>query len=159
MSDFPNFLTKAAELYLAAPLFFNWAAPIVVAIVGGLIWLAYWLGGKFADSEINGLKAQIAALDQRFNFAKDQVASSTKEATDVRSQLDKLKGQIAVHAPVEQLQNSTALLEGNLNRLLTANTAASETLTHRSTGFDEAGQLIWKPILPSAHSRARKKRE
>ena len=65
MGDFQNFLTKGADFYLVAPSFFNWAAPIVVATIGGLIWLAYWFGGKFADSEINGQLAHIAALDQR----------------------------------------------------------------------------------------------
>jgi hypothetical protein len=67
MNAFTNFMTKAAELYLSAPLFFNWAVSIIVVSIGGLIGLAYWLGSKFAKAESDGLKAQIAALDQRFN--------------------------------------------------------------------------------------------
>jgi hypothetical protein len=148
MNAFTNFLTKGAEFYLSAPIFFNWAAPLLLAGIGGIIWFAYWLGGKFADSEINGLKAQIAALDQRFNLAKDQTAISTKEATESKAQLERLKQQIENHAPLESLQNSTSLLEGNLIRMISANTAASESLGHVSTGFDEKGRLIWRPIRP-----------
>src|SRR5258708_7304086 len=148
MNAFPNFLTKGAEFYLSAPTFFNWAVPILLAGIGGIIWLAYWLGGKFADSEINGLKAQIAALDQRFSLAKDRTAISTNEATESRAQLERLKQQIENHAPLESLQNSTSLLEGNLIRMISANNAASESLGHISTGFDERGRLTWRPIRP-----------
>jgi hypothetical protein len=56
MEAFKDFLTKAADLYLAAPAFFNWAAPILVAIIGGMIWLAFWLGGKLSEGEIAELK-------------------------------------------------------------------------------------------------------
>jgi hypothetical protein len=69
MDAFTNFLTKGVEFYLAAPAFFNWSVPAVFVGIGGITWLAYWLGGKFADSEVRGLRAQVAALDQRFNLA------------------------------------------------------------------------------------------
>src|SRR5882762_6068153 len=124
MNDFASFLSKGAEFYLSAPAFFNWGAPLVVGIVGGLIWLAYWLGGKFAESENTGLKAQIAAIEQRFNLAKEQTVIFTKEIADLGAQLDNLKAKIANHAPLKELQDSTALLEGNIGRLQNANTAA-----------------------------------
>jgi hypothetical protein len=145
MGDLQNFLTKAAELYLAAPLFFNWAAPIVVAFISGLVWLAYWLGGKFADSEINGLTAQALVLNQHVSFAKDQAEISAKEATGLKETLNE---QITRRATPIELQNSTSLIEGNLARLIGANTAASESLGHVSTGIDAQGRLTWRPIRP-----------
>lgn len=152
MAAITNFMTKAAEFYLSAPAFFNWAAPLLVVGIGGLVGLAYWLGGKLAEAENNGLKAQIAALDQRFNFAKEQAALSTKEAVDLKAQLEKLKSQIAGRASLLELQNSTAVLDGNLNRLMIANTAVADALDYhyRSFGFDGNGQLIWRKIAGPA---------
>jgi hypothetical protein len=144
MSDFRNFLTKAAELYLAAPLFFNWAAPIIVAIIGGLIGLAYWLGGKFADAEVNGLKAQIGALDQRFSLAQEQTAVAAKEATDLKASVEKLQMQIKERESTEVLVLSSKLLDENVNRVLSANTAAQGYLI--STGFNGAGGFNWRPM-------------
>lgn len=148
MNAVTNFLTTGALFYLSAPTFFNWAVPLLLAGIGAIIWVAYWLGGKFRDSEINGLKAQLAAIDQRFNLAKDQTAISTDEATASKARLELLKRQIENRAPMESLQNSTALLERNLIRMIGANNAASESLGHISTGFDEKGQLTWRPIQP-----------
>ena len=156
MSDFQNFLTKAVDFYLTAPQFFNWAAPIIVGAIAGTIWLAYWLGGKFADAEINGLKAQVAALDQRFSLAKEQTVVSMKEATDSKGQLEKLRQEINNRAPIETLQNSSKVLDANLNRVLSANTAASEILGYISTGFDDRGQLKWRPIRPDEERLLRK---
>jgi hypothetical protein len=148
MDDFQNFVTKAAELYSAAPLFFNWAAPIVVAFISGLVWLAYWLGGKFADSEINGLTAQALVLNQHVSFAKDQAEISAKEAAGLKARLETLNEQITRRATPVELQDSTSLIEGNLARLIGANTAASESLGHVSTGIDAQGRLTWRPIRP-----------
>jgi hypothetical protein len=153
MNAFLNFMTKAAELYLAAPMFFNWIVPTVVVAVGGLIWLAYWLGSKFAKAESDGLKAQIAALDQRFNFAKEQTSVAGREIEGLRAELQKLKEQIAHNATALELQNSTAILDGKLNRALSANTASSDALSFRSVGFDKTGQLVWEPITRSSDSR------
>jgi hypothetical protein len=156
MSDFQYFLTKAENLYQAAPQFFNWAGPIIAGAIAGTVWLVYWLGGKFADAEINGLKAQFAALDQRFSLAKEQTVVSTKEATDSKVQLDKLQHEINNRAPTETLQNSSKVLGANLNRVLSANTAASETLGYISTGFDGRGQLRWRPMRPDEEHLLRK---
>ncbi|QND70808.1 hypothetical protein [Tardiphaga robiniae] len=144
MNGFTNFLTKAAEFYLSAPTFFNWAGPVLVAIAGGIIWLAYFLGGKFAESEINGLKAQIAALDQRFSLAKEQTAEAAKEAADLKSSVEKLQVQIKNREPEEVLTRSSKLLDANVNRVLSANTAAQGYLI--STGFNEKGVLRWRPM-------------
>ncbi|SDK27662.1 MULTISPECIES: hypothetical protein [Bradyrhizobium] len=144
MDALKDFLTKAADLYLAAPAFFNWAAPIFIAAIGGLIGLAYWLGGKFADSEINGLKAQMAALDQRFSLAKEQTAVSAKEASDLKSQLEKLQHQITNRESTEVLTESSRVLTTNLNRMISANNAAQGYLV--STGFDKNGELSWRPM-------------
>jgi len=84
-------MTKVAELYLTAPSFFNWIGPALVVAVGGIIWLAYWLGSKFAKAESDGLKAQIAALDQRFNFAKEQTLVAGREIEGLKVELTKLK--------------------------------------------------------------------
>lgn len=146
MHAFTTVVTRGAEFYLSAPTFFNWAGPLLFVGISGVIWFAYWLGGKFADSEINGLKAQALVLDQRFSFAREQADLSTREATGLKAQLDSLKGQIEGHAPVPELQNSTSLIEVNLIRLIDANTAVSKSLGHVSTGFDSQGRLTWRPI-------------
>lgn len=148
MDNFSAFLSKGAELYLSAPQFFNWVIPAFFAFVAGAIWLAYWLGGKFADAEVKGLKAHIGALDQRFSLAKEQTMVSTQEAVTTKTQLEVLKKQIEESAPREVLQNSRSVLEGNLNRVVSANNAASHSLGMVSVGFDERGQLKWRPILP-----------
>jgi hypothetical protein len=146
MNAFLEFMKKAAELYLAAPVFFNWIGPLVVVAIGGLIWMAYWLGSKFAKAESDGLKAQIAALDQRFNFAKEQTLAAGKEIEDLKIELQKLKDQLAHNATPLELQNSTAMLDLKLNRALSANTASSDALSFRSIEFGKA----WTPItLPS----------
>jgi hypothetical protein len=46
MEAFKDFLTKAADLYLVAPAFFNWAAPILVAIIGGMDLASILVGWK-----------------------------------------------------------------------------------------------------------------
>jgi hypothetical protein len=148
--DISILVQKGTDLYLVAPLFFNWAASIVLATISGLIWLAYWLGR--GNSAINGVWAHIFAVDQRFNLAKEQAALSTKEATNSKIQLEKLRQEIDNRAPTETLQRSTAVLDGNLNRLLTANTSVSKSLGQVSIGFDKNGQLIWRPIEPGTFS-------
>jgi hypothetical protein len=135
MNGFTNFLNKAAELYLAAPLFFNWFAAFLVTLVGGLLWLSYWLGGKFSQAEISGLKAQIAALEQRFNLAKEQAAISVQEGEALKKKVDVLHYQIEHKAPILELRNSTAVVDSNMNRMLAANTAVTETLGMVSIGI------------------------
>lgn len=159
MDGFTTFLTKGAEFYLSAPTFFNWAGPASAVGIGGVIWLAYWLGGKFADSEINGLRAQALALTQRVNFAKDQAEISTEEAAGLKARLDTLNKQIVRRATPMELQNSTSLIESNLVRLIGANTAASESLGHVSTGFDAQGRLTWRPIRPDEADELLKNRK
>jgi hypothetical protein len=146
MDALKDFLTKAAELYMAAPAFFNWAAPIIVALIGGLIGVAYWLGGKFSESEVNGLKAQVALIDQRFNFAKEQLDLATTEASSLKTLIERLNRQVKGRAPALEVQNSTSLIEGNIGRLMGATGAASDWLGHVSTGFDDKGQLSWRPM-------------
>ena len=111
MDGFQSFMTKAAELYLAAPQFFNWLAPVLLALFGGSVWLAYWLGSKFSKAENDGLKAQLAVLAERLNLVKDQAAISSKEAADTKAQFDIVRRQVANQAPFKDLQSSTAALE------------------------------------------------
>ena len=155
MNAFLNFMTKVAELYLTAPSFFNWIGPALVVAVGGIIWLAYWLGSKFAKAESDGLKAQIAALDQRFNFAKEQTLVAGREIEGLKVELTKLKEQLAHNPSVLELQNSTAVLDGKLNRALSANTASSDALSFRSVGFNSAGQLVWEPVTTPSEGHRR----
>lgn len=143
MDSFTNFLMKGADFYLSAPIFFNSAAPIAVAAFGGLIYLAYWLGCKFSQAENDGLKAQIAALDQRLNLAKEESAVAVKEADGLKVQVEKLEGQISSKAPTAEIQASAVLLRGNVNRLVSANNAVADLV---SVGFDEKGQLKWREI-------------
>lgn len=146
MSDFMNFMTKGAEFYLAAPNFFKWVLPVVVAAIGGAIWLAYFLGGKFAAAEINGLKAQSGAQDQRFSLAKEQLALSVKEASELKIELEKLTIQINNHASTDVLKQSSQSLGANLNRVISANNAAQDYLV--SVGFDENGGFTWRRMTP-----------
>ena len=146
MDAFKEFLTKAAELYLAAPAFFNWAAPILVAVFAGIVWFAWWLGGKLSEGEIAELKGKVEVLDQRLNFAKDRADAATKEAAEAKAEFEKLKKEIADQAPRETLQNSADAFEGNFNRLLTANNSTATVLGFVSTGFNNRGGLKWRPI-------------
>jgi len=146
MDAFKDFLSKAADLYLAAPAFFNWAAPLIFAGICAVIWFAWWLGGKLSEGEIAELKGKVEVLDQRLNFAKDRADAATKEATDIKAEFEKLKKEIANQAPREILQNSAAVLEINLDRLVSANNSTSKTLGYISTGFDGRGQLKWRPV-------------
>lgn len=146
MDAFSDFLIKAAQLYLSAPSFFNWAAPILVAAFAAIVWFAWWLGGKLSDGEIAELKGKVEVLEQRVAFAKERSDAATKEATDIKSDFEKLKQQIANQAPREILQNSASVLEINFDRLLSANNSTSSVLGYVSTGFDGKGQLKWRPV-------------
>lgn len=70
MNAFQNFMSKAADLYLAAPIFFNWAAGVVFAIACGVIWFAYWLGGKLLEGQVAELKGKVEVLEQRVAFGR-----------------------------------------------------------------------------------------
>ncbi|MBH5397380.1 hypothetical protein HZZ13_06190 [Bradyrhizobium sp. CNPSo 4010] len=146
MDAFKDFLTKAGELYLAAPAFFNWAAPILVAAFAGIVWFAWWLGGKLSEGEIAELKGKVEVLDQRLNFAKDRADAATKEVAEAKAGFEKLKKEIAGVAPREKLQDSADVFEGNLNRLFSANNSTASALGFVSTGFDERGGLKWRKI-------------
>lgn len=146
MNSFQNFLIRAADFYLAAPTFFNWIGGLIVVVICATVWFAYWLGSKLSESSIAELKGKVEVLEQRFIFAKDRADAATKEATDTKADFEKLKQQIASHAPREILQNSASVLEINLDRLVSANNSTSDVLGYVSTGFDKHGQLKWRPI-------------
>jgi hypothetical protein len=146
MNAFSNFMTKAAELYLAAPAFFIAAVPILITAVAGVVWFAWWLGGKLSEGEIAQLKGKVEVLDQRLSFAKDRADAAAKEATDIKIEFEKLKKEITNQAPREILQNSAAVLEINLDRLVSANNSTSSVLGYVSTGFDRSGQLKWRSV-------------
>lgn len=146
MDTFKDFVTKAAELYLAAPAFFNWAAPILVAVFAGIVWFAWWLGGKLSEGEIAELKGKVEVLDQRLAFAKDRADAATKEVTAAKADFEKLRQQISNQAPRETLQNSASVLEINFDRMLSANNSTSTVLGYVSTRFDRKGQLKWRPV-------------
>ncbi|MET4295934.1 hypothetical protein ABIB06_006860 [Bradyrhizobium sp. LB8.2] len=145
MNSFQTFLIKAADLYLSAPVFFNWVAGIVATGTIAVVWFAYWLGGKLSEGVVAELKGKVEVLEQRFGFAKDRADAAAKEAADTKTDFEKLKQEIANQAPRETLQNSAAVLEINFDRLLSANNSTSSVLGYVSTGFDK-GQLKWRPI-------------
>jgi hypothetical protein len=162
-----GFVTAILDLYRLVPSFILWVIPTLVAGYVAFLWSGYALGKWVHQAEIAGLrsandaaKAQNEALkaqndvgkeralvmEQRLMLAREQQDISTKEATALKEQLEKLNAQIRSQASGFELQASANVIEGNLNRLMGANTAASEILGHISTGFDEKGQLKWRPI-------------
>jgi hypothetical protein len=152
MDAFKDFITKATELYLTAPAFFNWAAPLLLACIAGLIWFAFWLGSKLSESQIEQLKGKAEVLEQRVVFAKDRADAAVKEAKDTKAQLntfmqkvDNLQ-KIDSQAAREAVRNAREALDHNINRLLSANTTTATVLGHISTGFDEHGKLKWRPL-------------
>jgi hypothetical protein len=152
MGAFKDFITKAAELYLTAPVFFNWAAPLLLACIGGFIWFAFWLGSKLSESQIEQLKGKAEVLEQRVVFAKDRADAAVKEANDTKAQLktfmQKLDSvqKVDNQASREAVQNAKEALDHNIDRLLSANTSTATLLGRISTGFDEHGNLNWRPL-------------
>ena len=158
--DVDKFLKASVDLYNLAPGFFNYSVPLLVGGYGAFLWSGYGFGKWVQQSEIAGLKAandagvaqnealkaqndigkeRAVVMEERLKLAKEQQDISTKEAAALKEELEKLKRQIESRAPQFELQNSTSVIEGNLNRLIGANTAASNYLGPVSTGFDEKG--------------------
>jgi hypothetical protein len=172
--DVDKFLKASIDLYYSAPAFFNYSVPILVGGYIGFLWAGYGFGKWVQQSEIAGLKAvndagkaqndalksqndigkeRALVMEERLKLAKEQQDISTKEASALKAQLEKLKAQIQSNAPQLELQNSTSVIEGNLNRLIGANTAASEALGYISIGFDGEGRLKWRPIRPDEEEK------
>ncbi|MBR1204477.1 MULTISPECIES: hypothetical protein [unclassified Bradyrhizobium] len=172
--DVDRFLKASVDLYYSAPGFFNYSIPILIGGYLGFLWAGYGFGKWVQQSEIAGLKAtndagkaqndalkaqndvgkeRAIVMEERLKLAKEQQDISTKEAAALKNELGKLKGQIESRAPQLELQNSTSVIEGNLNRLIGASTAASHYLGHVSTGFDENGRLTWRPIRPDEEEK------
>jgi hypothetical protein len=128
MDAFKDFMTKAAELYLTAPAFFNWAAPLLVACIGGLIWFAFWLGRKLSEGQIEQLKGKVEVLEQHVVFAKDRADDAIREATDTKANFETFTQKIDSQAPREILQNAREGLDQNFDRLLSANTSTATVL-------------------------------
>lgn len=155
MNAFNNFMTKAAELYLSAPTFFNWAAPLLLACIGGLIWLAYWLGGKLSEARIEQLKGKVEVLEQRFEFARDKADAASKEAADTKAKFEAFTQKIDSQAPREVILNAREAVGENIDRLLTANSSTTTALEGViSAGFDEHGKLKWRPMTQAERIRA-----
>jgi hypothetical protein len=122
--DFDLLLRRASELYDVSPAFFNWTGGLLVAVVGG----AWWLRGHFEQSEKNGLRAQVAALDQQLKLAKQQFEISERETASFKQQVTALQEQINRGAKLRELTNATTDLTITLGKVLAANDLVSGTL-------------------------------
>src|SRR5450432_1431461 len=88
MNAFQNFLEKAAELYLTAPIFFNWLFPSVFFLLCVIFYFAFWLGVKLEDAEKKGLKAQNEAVLAQLKLAEYQAMTLQKTIGEVQTDLN-----------------------------------------------------------------------
>jgi hypothetical protein len=91
------------------------------AVLGGL-------RGHFEQSEKNGLRAQVAALDQQLKLAKQQFEISERETASFKQQVTALQEQINRGAKLRELTNATTDLTITLGKVLAANDLVSGTL-------------------------------
>jgi hypothetical protein len=87
MNAFQNFLEKSAELYFAAPTFFNWVLPSLFALFCAIVYFAFWLGGKLEDAEKRGLKAQNDAVLAQLTLAEYQATIVRKTIGELQTDL------------------------------------------------------------------------
>jgi hypothetical protein len=132
MNSFTNFLTKAAEFYLSAPSFFNWAAPIAFALLCVVIYGAYWLGTRLEGSSREALKAKAEALEERLKLARDRSDEAMQKAEDLKRELTDLKNAAEAGSSLVVTRETAAHLDLKATNLLQANTAVSFSLTPAS---------------------------
>jgi len=155
--DLAKFFKTAIELYNLWPSFFYSVAGLIIPITLGLITVTWRMRGFKADTEQERLKGnmevlektltgqievtkttlngQIALLKEHLAFAKEQQGAAQKEAENLKAQLTEFKPQLTElvekggRKAFADIQNSTAVLESTLGRLLSANNAVSVALT------------------------------
>ena len=123
-------VTKSAELYGVAPSFFNWAVPIIISLVPLLIFASWWFRGYFVEGNEALLRGQLALQVEQLKLASAQNEDMKRQITDLREQVAKLSEQEKLEVRSPELAAATSILASSVDRLLSANTAQSGTLSY-----------------------------
>jgi hypothetical protein len=102
-----------------------WSAPWVIGplilIVGGAVW---WFRGKMFETQIAGLKEQIAAMEQRLKLATDGLGRAKDDLLSLDKQFQAYKAEVMtegsrassakVEATILQLRREGAIMAEEL---------------------------------------------
>jgi hypothetical protein len=122
--DYGQLLSKAADLYSAAPTAFNSIGVAILTVVG----FAFWLGGALE-------KSGRRELEQRLELAREQTTYAYKKRDEVQGEIDVLKAQLTTRMPAPEVATATAKLDKAFQSFVAADNQVGFTLTMQGVGY------------------------
>jgi hypothetical protein len=109
MADVPDFWTRQYMAFVSAPV-----ACLAFVAIGALA--GWWLKGRVAEGQINGLQAQNAALNERLTLAGEKLTVVEGRLSEAKANVEELQQKIKANAPL-------ALTTGLVGQTLSSLTA------------------------------------